>query len=199
MILFISLSYSFLLLVPSHCLLISLSLYFISFHVLFISYYSLPSFSFLFMSFRCHWPEKFTKIPKTKDCFLSISYSKLLIASPKSIGKGGVPHIPKKVINKRGSKESFGPGWLAISYYIISFWFPVQALLMSYSILIHFFFISYSFPIHFNSFHFQSCSKKVIRKWKEMKWSERKEKIKQMQPVIQSRISNTFSNSKSST
>ena len=55
-----------------------------------------------------------------------------------------------------------------------SYWCPIQFLFVSYSLRVHFSFI----PIHFSSFHFQSCSKKVIKKWKELKWSERKGKEK---------------------
>ena len=67
-------------------------------HFLFISYLS---FSFSFISFHFLWSEKFTKIPKNMDMFLlSISYLKLFISSPKSIGKGGTLQIPEKVINK---------------------------------------------------------------------------------------------------
>ncbi len=52
-----------------------------------------------------------------------------------------------------------------IDVLFISYWFPIQFLC-----------ISYSCPIHSSSFHFQSLSKIVIRKWKEMKWSERRGK-----------------------
>ena len=48
----------------------------------------------------------------------------------------------------------------------------IRFLFKSYSFLIH----SYSFPIHCSSFHFQGFSKKAIRKWKEIKWSERRGK-----------------------
>ena len=84
--------------------------------------------------------------------------------------------------------------FLFISY-SNSYLYPLhmQFLFISCSFLMHFQFNSYSFtihsylfPIHFSSFHFQRVSKTVVRKWKEMKWSEWKGQ--QKQPMIQCRI-----------
>lgn len=84
-----------------------------------------------------------------------------------------------------GWQIKFGAWPLTLSSAIFDA-FPVHVLFIPPSFL----FISFSCSIHFGSFHFQSFSNKTPSKWKDMKWSQRQGKGKQLQPMIQSRISN---------
>ncbi len=168
------------------------------FHFLFIFIYVLfMSFSFSFISFHFVWPEKFTKIPKSKDMVLYQSLiKKLFISSPKSIGKGATPRAEKKwsikgVVSKvLGLDGSSSP----IQFLVIVYWFPIHSFLISSSILIYFLFNSYSF--WFLSFPNLFKKSNWEMKGNEMKWTERKRK--QKQPKIQSRIPNTLANTKCS-
>ena len=131
-----------------HCLFISFSCSFISFHFLCTPIYFLfiaCSFpfhvhSFLFISFDLRNLSKFQKAR------ISFSYqsliSKLLISSPKSIGKGGTSQIPKKWLIQGVVNKVLGLDGLFISYSILmhflfkSYSFPTQILFISYSTLI---------------------------------------------------------------
>ena len=130
-----------------HCLFISFSFSFLSVHVLLILMfflfiaYSLP---FHFHSFFFHflWPEKFTKIPKSKDHFyLSIPlFKNCWFQAPNQLGKG-VPHkSPKKwfikgVVNKVLGLLDGYPCHILIGFLFNSYSFPIQFLFMFHSFL----------------------------------------------------------------